>query len=52
MGRLNSRESDPTENQTAVGATKTEVVFQGVVNFDITRRVGAVIEIALGVLIV
>ncbi len=52
MGRWNSTELDPTENQTAVGATETEVVFQRVVNFDIASGVGAVIQIALRILIV
>lgn len=52
MGRLNSKELDPTEDQTAVGAAKTKIVFQGIFNVDIARRVGTVIQIAFWILVV
>jgi hypothetical protein len=52
MGRLNSKELDPTENQAAVGATKTKIIFQGIFNVDIASRVGTVIQIAFWILIV
>jgi len=51
MGRLDSKELDPAENQTTVGATETEVVFQCVVNFDVASGVGTVVQIAFGILL-
>ena len=52
MGRLDSKELDPAENQTTVGATETEVVFQCVVNFDVASGIGTVVQIAFGILVV
>ena len=52
MGRLNSSELNPTENQAAVGAAKTEVILESVFNIDISCCIGTVVKITLGVLIV
>ena len=43
--------SDPLEYQRAIGAAKTKIVFEGHINLHITRRVGAVVQIALGILV-
>ena len=43
--------SDALENERAVGPAKTKVVFDRYVNLHVTRNIGAVIEIALGILI-
>src|ERR1700693_4227994 len=45
------RSSQPFKHQCAVGAAKTEGIFHRIVNFHIPRSIGAVIEIALGILI-
>ena len=52
MGRFGSKELDPTENQAAVGATKTEVIFQRVFNVDVTCCIGTIIQIAFWILVV
>ncbi len=39
------------EHQSPVGATKTKVVFHGDFNAEVTRGVGAVVQIALRVLV-
>ena len=41
--------SDAFEHQRAVRATKTEVVFQGHIDFHVACRVGTVVQIALGI---
>jgi hypothetical protein len=46
-GKLNA-----LEKQSAVGTTKAKVVFQGHIYFHIARSVGAIVQIALRVLIV
>ena len=52
MGRLDSKELNPTKNQTAVGATETKVILQSVFNLDIARGIGAIVQIAFGILVV
>jgi len=52
MGRFGSKELDPTENQAAVGAAKTEVIFQRVFNVDVSCGVGTIIQIAFWILVV
>ena len=52
MVRLDSKELNPTENQTAVGATETKVILQSVFNLDIARGIGAIVQIAFGILVV
>ena len=52
MGRFDSKELDPTENQTAVGAAETEVIFQRVLNVDVACGVGTIIQIAFWILVV
>lgn len=45
------RRSGPPEDQRAVGAAKSEIVLQGDLDLELTRRVGAIVEIAFRVLI-
>ena len=52
MARFDSKELNPTENQTAVGATETEVIFQSVFNVDVACGIGTVIQIAFWILVV
>jgi hypothetical protein len=37
--------------QGTVGTPKSEVVFDGIVNLQVSSRIGAVIKVALGILI-
>ena len=52
MARFDSKDLDPTENQAAVGATETEVIFQRVFNVDVACGVGTIIQIAFWILVV
>ena len=52
MARFDSKELDPTENQAAVGATETKVIFQRVFNVDVACGIGTVIQIAFWILVV
>ena len=45
------RRSDPPEGQRAVGAAESEIVLQGDIDLDLTRHVGAIVEIAFRVLL-
>ncbi len=47
----NRRHSDALEYQCAVRTAKTEIIFDRKLNFGIARRVGAEVQIALGILI-
>jgi hypothetical protein len=40
------------EKQSAVGTTKAEIIFQSYIYFHIARSVGAIVQIALRVLVV
>ena len=52
MRRFDSKELDTTENQAAVGAAETEVIFQRVLNVDVACGVGTIIQIAFWILVV
>ena len=46
---LHSGRSEAFEHQRTVGAAKTEIVFQRYVDFHVARRIGAVVQITLGI---
>ena len=51
MRWYDQRHSDALEYQRAVRTTKTKIILDCKFNFGIARRVGAEIQIALGILI-
>src|SRR5690606_1980063 len=51
MPRRRARGSHPAEHQGAVGSAEAEVVLQGYVDLHLAGNVGAIVQVALGVLL-